>query len=248
MIRSFCRATAVLIALLAAAAPARAADPNYAPGRGGIGGAAGISYLRLDRTLGSNWFGDFSDGAQPRMSFAGQFRYVARRHWRWQVSPGFLWTSYRDVPMPFTDPNFPSQTTKDKVVTLVLPVTAQLQYTLRRGWWIYHAGAGAGIYRVWVEDDRKVLRDPVSLELIRKVHPGFVGQIGAERFLTGITDMSVEFSLVNHLVFAKDTTTFPSGFNSNLMATALQIGVNYYFDPGRRAPNARPPAGTPSTP
>ena len=36
---------------------------------------------------------------------------------------------------------------------------------------------------------------------------------------------------VNHLVFAQRNEQFPSGYNSNLMATELRLGLNYYFDP-----------------
>ena len=120
------------------------AEPNYAPGKGGIGGLMGGSTFRLDRTLGSGWFGDYSDGAQARFSFNGNFRYVISRKLRWQVSPGFTWTAYSNQDTAFQDLNFPTERTKDKNLTLLMPATVQLQYTLRRGSWIYHAGAGPG--------------------------------------------------------------------------------------------------------
>lgn len=252
-----------VFALLSLAPLARAADapddagakadsltramPNYAPGKGGVGGGAGPSYFRVDRALGKAWFGDYSEGALGRMAFVGQFRYIVSRRWRWQLSPGFSWTAFRDAPMPFRDPSFPSDSVKSHVIALLAPVTAQIQYTHASGWWIYHAGAGPGLYRVWVENHRKVLKDPESFELHRRIVPGFVFELGAEKFISGISDMSVEFSLANHLVFAKDTDHFPLGFNSNVMDTELRIGISYYFDlvrvrPGL-GPGAAPPGG-----
>ena len=56
------------------------------PGRGGIGGQIGSSYIFEGP--------DFKDGAQPRLSFIGHFRYQASRRWGWQVSPYFTWNGY----------------------------------------------------------------------------------------------------------------------------------------------------------
>ena len=62
--------------------------------------------------------------------------------------------------------NFPADVTKENMLTLVLPVSAQLQYTQKRGAWLYHLGAGPGLYRVWVENRRKVLKDPLNYLII----------------------------------------------------------------------------------
>ena len=217
-----------------------AADPNYAPGKGGVGGQIGISTFRGDRILGSDWFGDYSEGAQSRLSFNGNLRYVMSKHLRWQVSPGFTWSAYSNVDTAFQDINFPAEGTKDHNLTLVAPVTGEIQYTIRRGSWIYHAGAGPGLYRVWVENHRKVLKDPVTFKLHRGVYPGAVAQIGAERFFKGITNLAVEFSVAKHLVFAQRDEQFVRGYNSNLMAAELRIGANYYFDMVRPKKNTLP--------
>src|SRR5690349_3207937 len=73
-------------AWLTAASVCVAADSDYAPRKGGVGGSLG----------GSRFFGqgDYSEGARPRFSFAGSLRYVMSRHWRWQFSPGFTWSAY----------------------------------------------------------------------------------------------------------------------------------------------------------
>lgn len=227
---------AVLV-LLTVASTCLAADgePAYKAGKGGVGGQIGGSYFGFDRMFGNGWFGDYSDGAMPRFAFAAQFRYVQSNHWRWQVSPGFTWSAYETgTPLPMTDLNAPADLTKDRTLTLLLPVTAQLQYVVRRGQWFYHAGLGPGVYRVWVQNHRKVLRDPETYDLHRGLYPGGAFELGAERFLKSITTTSVELTWVNHLVFAQRDDQFPSGFNSNLMAMEWRLGVNYYFDPLRQ--------------
>ncbi len=220
---------------IASACPAAEGEPAYKPGQGGVGGQIGGSYFGVDRIFGAAWFADYSKWAMPRFSFAGQFRYVQSRHWRWQVNPGFTWTAYKTAtPMPFVDPDSPGDRVKDNMLVLLLPATAQIQYVVKRGQWLYHAGAGPGAYRVWVENRRNVYRDPETYRLHRGLYPGGTFQFGAERFLKSITTTSVEFTWVNHLVLAQRDEQFPSGYNSNLMATELRLGLNYYFDPLRQ--------------
>lgn len=226
-----------IMALLTVASACLAADgePSYKPGMGGVGGQLGGSFFGPDRMLGSSWFGDYSHGAMPRMSFAGQFRYVHSRHLRWQISPGFTWAAYRtSTAIPFADPNHQTDRVKDDMITLLAPISAQAQYVTRRGQWLYHAGVGPGLYRVWVENRRKVLKDPTTFDLHRGLYPGATFELGAERFLRRITTTSIEFSWVNHLVMAQREKQFVNGFNSNVMATEFRIGVNYYFDPMRQ--------------
>ncbi len=225
-----------VLALLTAASACLAAEgePTYRPGKGGVGGQLGGSYFGVDRMLGSHWFGDFSDGSMPRFSFAAQFRYVQSPRWRWQFSPGMTWAGYKTgTAIPFQDLANPTDNSKDQMLTILVPVTAQAQYVVRRGRWLYHLGAGPGLYRVMVENHRKILKDPnpASLRLHRSIFAGATLEFGAERFLKAITTTSVELSWSNHLIFASGADDFPSGFNSNMMAMEWRIGVNYYFDP-----------------
>jgi hypothetical protein len=218
------------LAVLAVAPPCLAQPKGAEPGRGGIGGQIGASYFHADA--------DYSNGARARFDFAGSFRYVVAPWFRMQVSPGFTWSAYtEDALAPFIDERFPEDGTNKKgYLTLLVPISAQLQLTTSRGNWIYHAGIGPGIYRVMVEHRRKVVKDPVTDELHRGLYPGFSGEIGFERFLKSLTTTSVEFVVVDHLVFAVRDQQFPSGWNSNLGALGARLGVNYYFDIDRRAP------------
>ena len=226
---------ALALLTIASACLAAEGEPAYKPGKGGIGGQFGGSYFGVDRMFGGEWFGDYSRGAMPRGAFAGQIRYVQSKHWRWQFSPGFTWTTYKtSTAIPFPDLNYPEDRAKDAMLVLMMPATAQLQYVVRRGQWFYHAGAGPGAYRVWVQNRRKVYEDPETFRLHRGLYPGAALEFGAERFLKAITTTSVELTWVSHLVFAQRDEQFPSGYNSNLMATELRIGINYYFDPLRQ--------------
>jgi hypothetical protein len=237
-------------ALLTVATACLAAEesPGYRTGKASVGGQLGGSYFGVvDRLFGQDWFGDYSEGAWARFAFAATFRYVSSPHFRWQVSPGFTWTGYRTgTEIPFPDLNFPEDTTKDQMLSTLLPVTVQAQYVIRRGWWYYHVGLGPGIYQVEVENHRKTYKDPVTYKLHRGLYAGATFELGAERFLKGLTSTSVEVTLTDHLVFAQRDDQFVSGFNSNLMATELRIGVNYYFDPlthgQKKAPAGIPPA------
>jgi hypothetical protein len=213
-------------------------EPGYGPGKGGIGFQLGASSFVADA--------DYSAGAAARFGFAAQFRYAMRRWVRWQISPGFTWAGYdANEPAPFRDPNFPADSTKGEYLTLLLPVSAQLQLVFQRGSWVYYAGGGPGLYRVWVENRRKVLKDPDTKRLHRGVYPGATAQIGAERFLKAFRSISIEFTVDGHWVFAERSEQFTSGFNSSLLAVGGRIGANYYFDLlGKRSPEPE----TPSTP
>jgi hypothetical protein len=249
MIPRVCRVGAALLASLTVAAVCLAAEPGGA-GLGGIGGQVGASTFSIDRTLGSEWFTDYSNGASPRLAFDAHWRYQLSKRWRGQIGVGFTWTGYSSkhdaagvpaYPAPFTDPNFPTDGDKSDYLTLLLPVSLQLQYYGRHGLWAYHVGAGPGIYRVWVENHRKVLKDPVSLKLHRGLYPGASGEIGMEHYFKDIPAVSLEFALAGHLAMSQRPEQFVSGINSNVMAVELRFGGNYYFTPGpRKAPAAAP--------
>ena len=246
MTRRACRVSGAVLAMLTAASLCLAAEPAYGPGRGGIGAQLGVSSFRADRMLGNSWFGDYSSGALPRPAFLGQFRYAFSRSFRAQFSPGLTWTAYKgDEPAPFEDPRFPGDVTKKETIALIVPLSAQLQYTLRHGWWLYHLGAGPGIYRVWIENRREVLKDRRSLRLHRGLYPGVSGELGAEIFLKSLPSTSVELSIGGDMAFAQRDEQFPLGFNSNVLAVGARIGGNYYFSPGERKKETSP---TPATP
>ena len=225
MIPSVRSASIVLFATLAVVSPCLAAE-GMGPGRGAIGGQFGGSRFWAEE--------DYSEGAQSRLAFSAQFRYTVNRYLRWQVSPGFTWTGYSgSVPLVVPDGRFPDDVSKHGNLTLLLPVTFELQYLLHAGKWHYHLGAGPGFYRVWVENHRLVMIDPISFVLHRRLHAGFTGEIGVERFLKQLPSTSVEACVATHWVFARRDQDYPSGYNSSLGVTEVRIGANYYFDMNR---------------
>jgi hypothetical protein len=226
---------------LAADAPSdtTASRTGSVPGRGAVGGLVGASFFRSIPN-------DYSDGAQPRFDFSGHYRYVFSNHWRMQVSPGFTWAAYSDRKRPpFADQDTPVDTTKGSYLTLMVPISVQLQYTWGRGAWRYSLGAGPGLYRVWVENHRHVLVDPVTDRLHRGLYWGWSAETDVERFLKELPNTSLELSFAHHDVFARRDEQFPTGWNSTVGAFALRAGVNYYFDPGKRkaAPELPLPEG-----
>ena len=106
------------------------------PGRGGIGGQVGSSYIFAED--------DYSKGTQPRLSFVGHFRYVIGRHWGWQVSPSFTWNGYvSHEAAPFVDINFPNGgVSKQFYLTQIVGATAQIQWFGGRGRQRWHIRGG----------------------------------------------------------------------------------------------------------
>ncbi len=214
----------VVLAGLMAPQVSGAADSTVVAHRAGVGGQIGGSLFTMTE--------DYSTGAQPRFDFEGHFRYAFGQSWRLQLAPGFTWSAYsKEEPPPFTDIAFPADQTKEEYLALLLPVSAQLQYMWRSGRWHYHAGAGPGFYRVLVENHRKPLKDPQTFKVHRAIYPGFSAQVGVEKFFQALPSTSLELSLTNHFVFATNDEDFPTGWNSNLGALGLRLGISYYWDP-----------------
>ncbi|MCC6349455.1 MAG: hypothetical protein IT347_07680 [Candidatus Eisenbacteria bacterium] len=230
MIRRVRLAGVAVVALLASASVVRAQAPDTTtarregalPGRGAVGAQAGSSFFLSE--------GDYSQGAQPRMSFAGHFRYVISDGWQWQVSPYFTWSAYAvGTDAPFADPNFPAETDKDFHLTQIVGASGQIQKVFGRGRTRWHLGAGPAIYRVVVQNHRKVLRDPVTEKRHQGTYLGGTAEIGVERFLKSLPNTSLEWTLAYQAAFAKDDQ-FPSGYNGSVGAIELRFGAHYYFE------------------
>jgi hypothetical protein len=231
----------VLAAMLAVATVSRADDTGYRSGKGGIGGQLG-----LGKVVSAE---DYSTGAVNRFSFAFHWRYTLAPWLRWQISPGFTWAGYDEkTPAPYRDLNYPADSTKAEYLTLLLPASLQLQLTKSSGPWLFYAGGGPGVYRVWVENRRKVLKDPVSLDLHRGLYPGATAQVGVEHFIKALSSTSLEITADAHYVFAQRDEQFPSGWNSKLADVGIRIGGNYYFVPNTAKKKSAGAPGVAPTP
>lgn len=192
------------------------------PGRGAIGVQSGTSLI----VTGD----DYKDGAQPRLTVEASYRYVATRHWRWQVSPYFTWNAYRTgTSVPFADLRNPTDE-KDHYLTQIVGGNAQLQRYGGKGNWNWHLGAGPALYRVVLQNRRYVLADPETFRKHQGTYLGYTAEYGVERFLRTLSNTSLEWTLAYHAAFATRDDQFPKGFNSNPGAVELRFGANYYFD------------------
>lgn len=234
-------ASVVALSLLAATGVGRAqqadsvATQGPLPGRGGIGGQVGGTYMYAE--------GDYSEGSQPRLSFTGHFRYIINRTWAWQFSPSFTWSGYvSHADAPFVDPNFPSEgLTKEHYLAQVLGVSSQLQWYGGSGNQRWHLGVGPAVYRVVVQNHRKVVEDPVTRELHNGMHMGAVAEIGVERFLKRLPNTSLELTAGWQMAFAQSDNRYPSGWNGNPMLAELRFGGHYYYDFRKPKPKSTKP-------
>ena len=209
------------------------------PGRGGIGGQIGSSWIFAG--------GDYSKGSQPRLTFVGHFRYQSSTHWGWQVSPYFTWNGYvSHENAPYEDLNFPGEgTSKEFYLTQLVGADTQIQWFNTGGRSRWHLGLGPSIYRVVIENQRKVLKDPISLELHSGTHMGGSVEYGYEKFMRQLPNTSIEVTAAWHIAFAKSDFRWQAGWNDNPQAVEFRIGAHYYYDFRKAKPKSTKPGITP---
>ncbi len=237
----FRMASVVALVLLATTSVSHAqqvdsiATKGAIPGRGAIGGQIGGTYMVTE--------GDYSEGAQPRFSFVGHFRYVISKRWGWQVSPYFTWSGYvSHADAPYVDVNFPTGgVSKQFYLTQIAGAAGQLQWYGGSGRQRWHLGAGPAVYRVVVQNHRKVVEDPFSRELHTGLHMGATAEIGVERFMKRLPNTSIELTGAWHAAFAKSDGRFPSGWNGNPMLAELRLGAHYYYEFRKPKPKSTKP-------
>jgi len=209
------------------------------PGRGGIGGQIGSSWIVAG--------GDYAKGSQPRLTFMGHFRYQSSTHWGWQVSPYFTWNGYvSHAQAPYEDLNFPGEgTSKEFYLTQLIGADSQVQWFNTGGRTRWHVGLGPSVYRVVLENHRKVLKDPISLELHSGTHIGGSAEFGYEKFMGKLPNTSIELTAAWHIAFAKSEVRWQAGWNDNPQAIEFRIGAHYYYDFRKAKPKSSKPGLTP---
>lgn len=208
--------------------------PGLRPHAGAVGGQVGVVDL-----LGG---GDYSDGAAPRYSFTGSFRYVASPRWGWQIDPWYGWAGYAvNTASTLVDPAHPADRDKNSYLVQMTGASAQFLLFRTRGSWTWHLGAGPAVYRVWLENHRKVVKDPITFVRHRDAYLGATAEIGAEHFLKSLSSTSLEWTAGWHTAFAKDDKHFPGGYNDNPQFFEVRFGAHYYYDlnPAKN-PGAKP--------
>ena len=185
---------------------------------------------------------DYSKYAQVRMSFSANWRYNLSRSLaladqpRTSSGPGY---SKHSNPAPFQDPNFPADPYKDDYLTLVLPISAQIQWVHRGRSLVWHLGAGPGAYRVWVENHRKVVPDPVTFDHHKGIYWGGSAELGFEHFFKSLPTTSSEVTLDSTTSTPSATISSPPGSTAPDWRSGLRVGANYYFEPEAEAQDQR---------
>jgi IMP dehydrogenase/GMP reductase len=96
---------------------------------------------------------------------------------------------------PFEDLNFPGEgTSKEFYLTQFIGADGQLQWFNSAGRTRWHVGIGPSIYRVVLQNHRKVLKDPISLELHSGTHMGGSAEFGYEKFMKKLPNTSIELT------------------------------------------------------
>ena len=177
--------------------------------------AGTMFYLANDQMNGSKIPVDgrlISSGVKPRLYGNVGFGYVFKPYLAGLVNIGYGWEAY----------NF------DKLrVTTASPATVGLEYRLGTRKYVPKAGVGVGYY-VWsVLEDRKVMRDVITLKQLKRGDAGGYVMAGIDYFAR--PNLSINFDVAGHYIFSKDLKDFPSGYAYDDNLLVLKLGLRYYF-------------------
>jgi len=245
------RWTPALLAAGLAILPA-AASAEYASGQGSLGGSLGAPFLFAT--------GEMRAGSQPRVMGKAHFQYVFTPSMRLSLRAGWGWHHFSgDEPAPYPYPSDNStqsggvyDSTRVDQLTTWVPVSVALVHTADlgdAGNWKWFGGGGLGIYWFNIMNDRRTIKDPVTLKALSNVSPGINGELGVEYFLPANKNVSFEWTGTMHYLFESNGGKYPSGFSGRHGFFDLSFGVNVYFGTGSAKPApAAAPAETPPAP
>lgn len=216
---------------------------QYATGKGSLGGSVGVPILLATSELKA--------GQRPRLMGKAHFQYVLTHQFRLSMRGGFGWLGYtRDEPAPFPlqakEPG--GDPTRIDQLTILNPFSAVLQYTRMVKNWQAFAGAGPGMVRVNILNDRRTIFDPVTHERYSYWSPSVGGEAGGEYFIPANRNVSFEGVGTFHYLLKRNAEKFPSGYSGHHALFDFSVGVNVYFNPPGAAKPATPataPEGTP---
>jgi hypothetical protein len=207
-VRLFAIAGVVLCCL---STPCLSADVT---GRASIGSALGSLTFISDEYMNGN---ALDSRAEPRLYGQIQFSYGFKPYLAATASAGFGWEAYS-----FDD---------NRLVTLV-PVNVGAEYRLGTGRYVPRVGAGIGVYQWTVLEDRRVLKDAITRQPLRRDDVGIYGLIGVDYF--AIPSIAVSLDVEGHRIFSKDTRAFPAGYALNDDVLMAKLGVKYFFNPRKK--------------
>jgi hypothetical protein len=194
------------IVLCCVSTPSPAADVT---GRACINTSFGTLVFISDEYMNGN---ALDSGTKPRLYGQVGFGYVFKPYLAGGVTAGFGWEAY--------------SFDEDRVVTIA-PVTVGAEYRLGKGKYVPRAGAGIGLYHWSVLQDRRVLKDAITREELRRSNFGIYGLIGVDYF--ALPSLAITFDAVGHRIFSEDKAAFPSGYALNDDVLMIKAGVKYFF-------------------
>ena len=221
------------------------AAAQYQPGRGSLGGSIGVPFLIATSEL--------KDGQKPRIIGKAHFQYVFSDDWRLSLRGAFGWVGYASdtpAPFPFNNDGGGFDTTRIDQLTVMNPFTAAVQYTKRSGSLQYFLGAGPGITKINIMNDRETIYDPTTFKRHNYWSWGVGGEGGVEYFLPANENVSFELSGALQYLLEDNVDDFPNGYNGKHALFDISFGVNVYFWPfgGPKPPTPPPPVEEGATP
>lgn len=202
-VRSFAIAGIVLCCL---STPCLSADVT---GRAFIGSSLGTFTFISDEYMNGN---ALDSDVKPRLYGQMGFGYAFKPYLVASTHAGFGWTAY--------------SFDEDRLVTVV-PITVGAEYRLGTGRYVPRAGAGIGLYHWTVLHDRRVLKDAVTREELRRNDFGIYGLVGVDYFAT--PSIAVSFDVSGHRVFSEDEDAFRAGYALNDDILMFRVGIKYFF-------------------
>jgi hypothetical protein len=221
------------------------ASAEYAPGKASLGGSLGVPFLYATQEMRA--------GQRPRVMGKAHFQYVFTPSMRLSLRGGFGWTDYSAdelAPYPLPSDNTTQSsavydTTRVDQITTLMPFTATLVHTSGLGGsanWKWFAGGGLGVYHVNVMNDRRTIKDPVTLKSLSYLSPGANAELGVEYFLPANKNVSLEWLGTGHILFPTHAGDYPSGYSGRHGFVDLSFGVNIYFNAGGASVASEPTA------
>lgn len=186
------------------------AGPAFAQelaGKGGVGASGGLMLFTADN--------DMSSKAQPRLLGNLNFKYVLSPRLAIAGAFGRGWNAYDG---------------RGDTLAIVEPVTMGVEYRHVFEQWpryLPHAGAGIGIYSVYIRDYLRTTKDPSTFERRHTVDWGVNVGAGLEYFMT--RSVTVSYDFVWHYIFSENKEDFVAGFGENDSYIQFVVGANYYF-------------------
>ncbi|KPJ61269.1 MAG: hypothetical protein AMJ46_02990 [Latescibacteria bacterium DG_63] len=177
------------------------------------GGAGTLIFIGDEYMTGTA----FDSDRKIRLYGDGGFGYVFRPYLAATINAGFGWQAY---------------SFDDMRVATAAPFTAGVEYRHHFGKYMPRIGAGLGWY-VWsVLDDRRVMKDEMTREELRRGNLGAYMSAGLDYFVR--PSVAVCWDAIGHYILSEDLDAFPSGYGYNEQILVIRMGVRYYFSPQRK--------------